>query len=164
MTNEHAQEVPFLVGMEREPEAIATAPAYHDVTVTLDSLSKRVWRADGFVAHLLESLSALGARVRALASMPERGPEDFTTNDFERGMRAAARYGGYREAPKPENNLKAVVIGCTCTLLSAFVLGAWKLSNDSAAIRAEFTEWKQATTRWMDQVDRRLDRQENRRP
>jgi len=154
--NEHAQEVPFISAMEREPEAQKNG--CHDATI---KVGRNLWTIHGMTHRILE---ALGIVQDKALSMAERGPDDYDESDYERGMRAGARYGGYHEAPKNENNLKAVIIGCTVTLLSAFVIGAWKLSNDSAAIRAEFTEWKQATTRWMDQNDKRLDRLESRRP
>jgi hypothetical protein len=157
MSNAQADEVPFLSGMERKPEAVPEEPGWHETKVTVDG--RKLFQGDGMMWQLLRKIRL------ALTMVAERGPEDYEAeSDYERGMRAGARFGGYHEAPKNENNLKAVIIGCTVTLLSAFVLGAWKLSNDSAALRAEFNEWKQATTRWMDQNDRRLDRLETRRP
>lgn len=152
-----AEEVPFLSGMERPP----SKQDWHEVTV---KTCRNLFRIDGMVSRLLDSI---GLVQKKALSMAERGPTDYAEDvesEFERGVRVGARYGGYREAPKGDGNLKTIIIGCTVTILSAFVIGAWKLSNDSAAIRAEFTEWKQATTRWMDQNERRLDRLENRRP
>jgi hypothetical protein len=148
-----AQEVPFTSAMEH-PE-----PA-HDTTIRV---GRNLWTLHGMTHRILESLGMVQSRALSLA---ERGPEDYAESDFERGMKAGAQYGGYREAPKhPKNegSLKTIIVGCTITLLSAVVIGAWKLSNDSAALRAELTEWKQATTRWMDASDRRMERLENRR-
>jgi hypothetical protein len=136
---------------------------WREVDIKVEGLGRKVFAADSM-------LSRLQARIKGMLSKtaPDRGPadyaEDASESDFERGVRVGARYGGYREAPKGDGNLKAIILGCTITLLSAFVIGAWKLSNDSAAFRAEFIEWKQATTRWMEQNERRLDRLENRRP
>lgn len=148
--SEQAQEVPFIAAMEREPES-------HDATIRV---GRNLWTLHGMTHRVLEALGIAQSKAQSLA---ERGPEDYAESDFERGMRAGARHGGYHEAPKPDNNIKAVIIGCTITLLSAFVLGAWKLSNDSAALRAEFNEWKTSTSRWMDANERRLDRLENQR-
>lgn len=150
------EEVSFVSGMERQPR-----PASRGPTVTVNA--RDLFRGDGMMWELLHKIRlALG-----MASMADHGPDDYEhdrESEYERGMRAGARYGGYHEAPKNENNLKAVIIGCTCTLLSAFVLGAWKLSNDSAALRAEFNEWKQSTSKWMDKTDDRMRMLENRRP
>jgi hypothetical protein len=151
-----AEQVQFLTGMEPP-----TKEDWQEVTV---ETGRKLWTIHGMAHRVLEALGIVQSRA---LSMAERGPSDYaddTENDFERGVRVGARYGGYREAPKGDGNLKAVIIGCTITLLSAFVIGAWKLSNDSAAFRAEFVEWKQATTRWMEQSERRFDRLENRRP
>lgn len=150
MTSTQA-EVPFIAAMERKPESP------QEIRVTVDP--REIYRGDGMMWDLLRKIR------RALGMVPEddRGPKDYATSEFERGMKAGARYGGYHEAPN-NNNLKAVIIGCTITLLSAFVLGAWKLSNDSAALRAEFNEWKQSTTKWMDKTDDRMRMLENRRP
>jgi hypothetical protein len=134
----------------------------HRVTI---ETGRKLWSLHGMTHRILEKLGVAESKALALA---DRGPDpdyaEGAESEFERGMRAGIRFGGYREAPKGDGSLKAIIIGCTITILSAFVIGAWKLSNDSAAIRAEFTEWKQATTRWMDQNERRLDRLESRRP
>lgn len=148
----------FLKGMEHEP------PKKEDLHQITIETGRKLWSLHGMTHRILEKLGIAESKALALA---DRGPVDYAEgaeSEFERGMRAGIRYGGYRESPKGDGSLKAIIIGCTITILSAFVIGAWKLSNDSAAIRAEFTEWKQATTRWMDQNERRLDRLENRRP
>lgn len=149
-----AEELSFTSAMEPPSQD------WQEVTV---STGRNLWSIHGMTHRVLEAMGIMQNKAQALA---DRGPVDYPDereSEFERGIRIGARYGGYREAPKRDGNLKAIIIGCTVTLLSAFVVGAWKLSNDSAAIRAEFTEWKQATLRWMDQSDRRLDRLENQR-
>jgi hypothetical protein len=91
----NAEGAPFIAAMEREPEPPETqTPGYHDVTVTLDHIGRKVFRIDGMLWDLFR-------RFRGLFSLAERGPNDFAESDFERGMRAGARYGGgYHEAPK----------------------------------------------------------------
>jgi hypothetical protein len=92
---------------------------------------------------------------------PERGPQDYPPWDDERRIliniirRQNERAGGgnYNEAPK--SHLTAIVIGCTITLLSAFVIGAWKLSNDQAAFIAQVTEWQRSIERRIDALERR---------
>ena len=147
--------------MSTPEQAVNPESGWREVDIKVEGLGRKVFAADSM-------LTRLQARIRGMLSKaaPDRGPVDYAEDaesDFERGVRVGARYGGYREAPKGDGNIKAVIIGCTITLLSAFVIGAWKLSNDSAAFRAEFIEWKQATTRWMDQNEKRLDRLENQR-
>jgi hypothetical protein len=48
-----------------------------------------------------------------------------------------------------------VIVGCTITLLSAFVIGAWKVSNDQAAFVAEVREWQKSIERRVDVLERR---------
>lgn len=38
--------------------------------------------------------------------------------------------------------LRAVIVGVGTTLLAAFVVGAWILSNQFYSLQAEFHEWK----------------------
>lgn len=157
-TSGQAEEVPFLSGFERQDEP--PKAGWQDVSVTVERIGRKVFTADGMLDTLL-------GKVRTMLNT--RGPEDYEKNERDlqslilEAVKVGARHGGYQEAPRPDSSLKAVIIGCTITLLSAGAIGAWKLSNDSAAIRAEFTEWKQATLRWMEQSEKRLDRLENRR-
>ncbi len=134
MTDAQAsEERPFLSAMEREP-LIAT-PGYHDVTVSvLDSLSKRAWRASGFVEHLIDMVVKLSGRVRALASQaaPERGAPDYEERSYERGMRDGAKYAG--------PNMPGSIVNGNSKILTALValntallvgIGGWLLATVS---------------------------------
>lgn len=148
-----AEEAPFLTGMEREPETPA----------------KSVFREDGFTYRV-----AVEARDLARAAMDglrsamesrERGPDPDARLDEDDDIRRLASIierlaqrppsNDYNEAPKPEGNLKAVVIGCTVTIVSAGIIGVIVLSNNFSALRAEFTEWKTATEYRLQQLERR---------
>jgi hypothetical protein len=95
-TKAQAEEVPFLRGMDREPEA-PEIPS-HETTVIVDG--RDIFRGHGMMWELLQIMR----RALGMASMAERGPKDYDIeNDFERGMKAGAQLGGYHEAPKHAN-------------------------------------------------------------
>lgn len=93
-------------------------------------------------------------------SRPERGPDDFEHDDRDlmklvtEALKVGARHGGYHEAPKG-NGIKTVILTCTATIITAGILGAVVLSNEFSAMRAEFAEWKAATERRLDLLERR---------
>lgn len=101
----------------------------------------------------------LDGRIQKLMENRSADPDaPITRDDIERMVRESARMGaiygmqssgGYTEAPKPDSTLKAVVIGCTVTLLCAFVLGAWTLSTQMSA----FHEWQVATEKRIDHLE-----------
>lgn len=113
------------------------------------------WHVDRAMAWVRKYLPAMASRAGE-----DRGPDDFEHDDRDlaklivEAVKVGARHGGYHEAPKG-NGLKTVIVGCTATLLAAFIIGAWKLSNESAALRAELTEWKTAVERRLDLLERR---------
>jgi hypothetical protein len=118
----NAEEVQFTAGFEREPEVEAQKPAYHDVTVTvLDSWVKKLWRADGFINRMLDSLSVLGGKVRTLAD--GRGPNDFAESDFERGMKAGSRLSSSNNYGGNNNTAGSSKLGWLITLNIAITLG-----------------------------------------
>ena len=130
-----------------------TEPGWRDVTVKVENIGRKLFAADGM-------LSELQNKIKALMTSPDRGPEDYIRDDEERVTipvrwleRALRPGGGYHEGG--DKNLKAVVLGCTITLLSAFVIGAWKLSNDQAAFVAQVTEWQKSIERRIDALERR---------
>ncbi len=141
-----SDEVPFLSGMEREPVCEKTI-----------SVGKKLFTLDGMVDRLLGK-----ARDAMESRAADRGPDpDAPDGDEERiliPVRLLDRLGNnYQEAPRPprESNLKAIVIGCTITIVSAGVIGAIVLSNQFSALRAEFSEWKTATEHRLEQLERR---------
>lgn len=117
------------------------------------------------ITRLRFRLDAMCERVKRIwAAMHEadRGPGDYPPwvderrilIDIIRKQTSSAGGGDYNEAPK-EPHTKAVILGCTITLLSAFVIGAWKLSNDQAAFVAQVTEWQKSIERRIDALERR---------
>lgn len=126
---------------------------------TTINVGRKLFRLDGMVDRLLEKANMAMGR-------PDRDepPVDYERDDDDirrlAGIieRLAQRPpdNGYREAPKPrENGLKGIIIGCTITIVSAGIIGAVMLSNQFAALRAEFTEWKTATEYRLQQLERR---------
>jgi hypothetical protein len=115
-----AEEAPW--NFHRPDEPVIATPAYHDVTVTvLDSWMKKFWRADGFINRMLDSLGALGGKVR---SMPERGPDDYAETSYQRGVRDGARHAAPRNFGGVNGNGWATwVLGIVGVLIAASVLG-----------------------------------------
>jgi len=145
-SGESAQEVPFLSAMHEEP------PNVCETTVTV---GRKLFRLDGMVDRLLE-------KARMAMARPDRGPDpdaDVREDDDIRRLagiieRLAQRPGGYNEAPK-ESGLKAVVIGCTITLLSTMIIAAFMLTNEFAAFKAQVTEWQRSTDRRLEMLERK---------
>lgn len=99
----------------------------------------------------------------------DRGPEDFVRDDEERIMLPVSLVdrlmkqnngGGYHEGDK---NLKAVIIGCTITLLCGFIIGGWVLSNRVSALEAKFEVWQQWAQAQITAAEKRIDRLEQTR-
>lgn len=98
----------------------------------------------------------------ATISDPNRGPADYDEREdtlrllisIIRKQTEGAGGGNYNEAPK-ESNIKAVMIGCTITLLCAFIIGAVVFSNDFSSFKAQMTEWQKSTDRRLDELERR---------
>lgn len=61
---------------------------------------------------------------------------------------------GYHEAPK-ESGLKAIIVGCTITLLSTMIIAAFMLTNEFAAFKAQVNEWQKSTDRRLEMLERR---------
>jgi len=129
---------------------------------------------DDVLTRIKFRLDALWHRVgliwaAAMQAEEPRGPLDYDAFADERRLliniiRKQTEKGGgnnYNEAPK-ESRLMAVVVGCTVTLLCAFIIGSVVFSNQFSALQAQVTEWKQATNEWKAATDRRLDRLEQR--
>jgi hypothetical protein len=83
-TTGQAEEMPL--NFEREPQPVeAQTPGYHDVTVTLDHIGRKVFRIDGMLWDLFR-------RFRGLFSLAERGPDpDYDSRSYERGFTAGRR-------------------------------------------------------------------------
>jgi hypothetical protein len=145
-TGESAQEVPFLSAMEEPPVC--------ETTVTV---GRKLFRLDGMVERLLE-------KARMAMGRPDRGPDpdaDIREDDDIRRLagiieRLSQRQpdNGYHEGPK-ESGLKAIVIGCTITLLSTMIIAAFMLTNEFAAFKAQVTEWQRSTDRRLEMLERR---------
>lgn len=145
-------------GFERESEAPQPeAEKWHEARVTVKAGD--LFRGDGMMWALLRKIGlAMG-----MVSQADRGPQDYVESDFERGVRAGARHGGYREAPKGDGNLKAVIIGCTIVLVSGGIIGAITFSNQFSEFRGQVLQWQKSMEAQQSQVEMRLDRLENRR-
>jgi len=137
--------------MEREPTKTCE--------LTLN-VSKKLFALDGMLTRILE-------KARMAMSRPERGPDpdvdirDLREDDDIRRLaslieRLVQRQpdNGYHEGPK-DSNTKAVVIGCTVTLLCAFVIGAIVFSNEFSAFKAQVLEWQKSTDRRLEMLERR---------
>jgi hypothetical protein len=144
-------EAPFLTGMEHEP------PKFCETTI---AVSKKLFALDGMLTRILE-------KARMAMGRPERGPDpdadirDARDDDDIRRLasiieRLVQRQpdNGYHEGPK-ESGLKAIVIGCTITLLSAMIIAAFMLTNEFAAFKAQVNEWQKSTDRRLEMLERR---------
>lgn len=109
------------------------------------------------------SEAAMRAVRAAMKAVGMRGPDpDYPPQDDDirrlAGIieRLAQRQpdNSYHEGPK-DSGLKAIVITCTASILTAGILGGIILSNEFAALRAQVTEWQKATDRRLDQLERR---------
>lgn len=78
---------------------------------------------------------------------------DMPEDDLERLVRLVSAVA--RPPDSGLGQLKAVIVGVGTTLLAAFIVGAWILSNQFYALQAQVGEWEKAT-------DARLVRLENR--
>jgi hypothetical protein len=149
-------EVPFVSGMEREPEA--QKPVIREYTF---SIARGLVHIHGMVHSVADVVSALANKVRTLA---DRGPKDYVESEFERGVRTGVRYGGYHEKPNGGGgNLKAVIIGCTIVLISGGIAGAIAFSNQFSEFRGQVLQWQKSMEAQQKQVESRIDRLENQR-
>lgn len=97
-----------------------------------------------------------------MAAMEERGPSDYPPWDDERKILIniirrqtdSARGGNYTEGNGGKST-NAVVLGVGVTLLAAFVIGGWTLSNRVSALEAKVTAWQIATDRRLEMLERR---------
>jgi hypothetical protein len=124
---------------------MSTTPEATDEAITR-------FRLDGLREHV-------GRIWAAMHGNEERGPQDYPPWDDERRIliniirkQTESGGGGYTEAPKGSNT---VIIGCTIAVISAGIVGGIALSNQFAALRAEFSEWKTATEYRLQQLERR---------
>lgn len=154
-----AEEVPFVSGMEREPQS--THEATIKVGRNLWSIDGMSHRALGMTHRVLEALGVVQSRALSLA---ERGPQDYEETGYERGFSAGQRHGGYHEAPKRDGGLKAVIVGCTIALISGGIVGAITFSNQFSEFRGQVLQWQKSMEAQLKQVEARLDRLENQRP
>lgn len=109
------------------------------------------------------SEAAMRAVRAAMKAVGMRGPDpgyDPQDDDIRRLAGIIERLAqrppdnSYHEGPK-ESGLKAIVIGCTVTLLSAMIIAAFMLTNEFAAFKAQVNEWQKATDRRLEMLERR---------
>lgn len=123
------------------------------------------WRLEVSAEKIKEVIAPLREQVEKLKGLlmaqPERGPVDYPAQDDDiRRLasiieRIAQRPpdNSYREAPR--GSPSAVMIGCTITLLCAFVIGAVVFSNEFSAFKAQVLEWQKSTDRRLEVLERR---------
>ena len=137
-------------GFEREPDIVSR--------FRIDGLKEDIQQVK---VETREAVSAAMLGLKAAMSTlrdPSRGPDpDAAEDDDIRRLasiieRLAQRPpdNGYREAPK-DSSIKGIIVGCTVAVIGSAV----GLSYQFAAMRAEFTEWKQATEYRLQQLERR---------
>ncbi len=135
MSSTQADEVPFLSGMERDPDAEGEKPGWHDVTV---KVGRDLWSLHGMAHAAKEIVSSLAQTVRSVA---ERGPKDYyEESGYERGVRDGAKLGGYHEAPKNLNggnsSWQKWMVGLCGTLVTAGVIGIVVMYGKLSAVEA----------------------------
>jgi hypothetical protein len=148
-----AEEVPFIAAMEHEP------PKFCETTI---AVSKKLFALDGMLTRILEKARmAMGRPERERGPDPDADLRDDRDDDDIRRLasiieRLVQRQpdNGYHEGPK-ESGLKAIVIGCTITLLSAMIIAAFMLTNEFAAFKAQVNEWQKSTDRRLEMLERR---------
>jgi hypothetical protein len=120
------------LNFEREPAVEAQKPLWRDVSV---SISRNLWSMHAMSHRVLEVLGLVGGRVR---SMAERGPDPgYAESDFERGMRAGARYGGYHESHKQGgSSWTKAILTIACGVALAGILGGVAMYGKLAAVEA----------------------------
>jgi hypothetical protein len=106
-----AEEVPFLTGMEREPEAEKSG--WSETRVTVDA--RKLFQGDGMMWQLLRKIRL------AMAALSDRGHEDYELSDYERGVRAGSRHityaNGDSREPNGEKRLLTWILGVLGLLL-----------------------------------------------
>lgn len=116
---------------------------------------KELFRADGHIMRAVRKLEELIAQ----GMRSERGPDPDTPllgdEDVDRIVRLAIKYGGnrYEEAPK-ENGIKAIIIGCTVTIISAGIIAVFVLGNQFSEFRGQVSEWQKSTERRLEMLER----------
>lgn len=152
------QEVPFVAGMEREPEA-------------------RIFRLGGMVERIIAVAEDCLARSKAMAMGPrDRGPDpDIDSREDEDIRRLASimerlanRSNNYNNGDGDDEGgnrrLLAWILTVTSLLAVGGIAGGIVMYGEVASLRATVTQWQIANDRRMDQTERRLDRLENRSP
>ena len=123
---------------------------------TIEQLKVRVSEA---------SEAAMNGVRKAMQAIGMRGPDpDFSPQDEDPQVRRLAGLleralsrqpdNGYHEGPK-ESGLKAIIIGCTITLLSTMIIAAFMLTNEFAAFKAQVNEWQKSTDRRLEMLERK---------
>jgi hypothetical protein len=135
---------------------MTTGETVHGTCETTITVGRKLFRLDGMVERLLD-------KARMAMARPDRGPDpDYPQQDDDirrlAGIieRLAQRQpdNGYHESRK-DSGLKAIIIGCTITILSAGIIGAIVFSNEFAAFRAQVTEWQKSTDRRLEILEKR---------
>lgn len=133
MSAQTSEEVPFLRDMEREPKA---QPAWHEVTITIDHIARKLFTADGMVWQLLKKLR--------MANVRGPDPDCAVESDLERGIRIGSQISSTRNFGGVTNNgsskrgwlMDAVIV--VILALSAWTLKATiENSRDIAVIQCQ---------------------------
>jgi hypothetical protein len=153
-----AEEVSFLRAMEREPPK----EDWHEVTIKVESLGRKVFAADGMVDRLHQKL-------RRMLNL--RGPEDFEKPEediAERVARILAKKYATRQVTynngdgsshgNGEKRLLRWILGVLSALVVLAIAGGVTLYGEFTALKATVTTGMTAHEQRLSRVEQRLDR------
>ena len=133
-----------------------------DVTVRVDDVARKIFRADGMLSALLRKMKGM------LMAAPERGPSDYSEDDDERRLllriikdQVRRPRDGYQEGG---GKILHWILGVLSALAVSSVVGIFVFWGQFNSLRSEVTEWKNAQQRQIDLAQQRIERLENRRP
>jgi hypothetical protein len=123
----NAEEAPFISAMEREPEAPKSG--WHDATITIDHIGRKLFTADGMAWELLKKL-------RAMFAQAERGPEDYANPP------AIAISGGGNYRPKSDwaRRRNSIIDGLLIAGIIALVSTSVFLLKTTVRLDTQYTE------------------------
>jgi hypothetical protein len=120
-------EVPFVSGMEREPEKLCETTVH---------LGKKIFALDGMLERVLE-------KARMAMGRPDRGPDpdvpdDYNDDDIRRLASIIERLASrppsnYNNGGSDSGDLKRWIAGVGAALAASGIIAGWTLSNQVAA-------------------------------
>lgn len=135
-----------------------------DVTVQVDNIGRKLFRADGMLTRLLQ-------RIKGMLSMAhqDRGPTDYDEDaDTKRLLigiiKEQAKRGNGSHYHEGGSGLLKWILGVLATLTVAVIVGGVTVYGRFTSLETKVEEWKTSAQRQIDQNAVRLDRLENRRP